>query len=215
MDLDKFPFADRPRGKNIAYVGYLSLKKNPMFLLQCFRRLLAHDGGYRLFFAGKFQEPVLEIYMHHMVREMGLAGAVRFDGWQTDVSAWLEDKHYIACPSVVEGHPVGIMEAMARGLAPAVHNFPGASDIYPREFIFNDVDEFCDLVVNHPYEPARYREFVEAHCSLGQQNALVEEVLAALETNPVATEEGAAAAAGLGPFQMPRQAEADKELWTP
>jgi tetratricopeptide (TPR) repeat protein len=49
VDLDRIRFADRPRGKNIAYVGYLNARKNPMLLLQCMQKLHYMDPEYKLF----------------------------------------------------------------------------------------------------------------------------------------------------------------------
>ena len=67
INLKKFKFVEREKGKNIAFVGNLSMKKNPVLLLRCFEALLAIDPDYRLFFAGTFHDPVLEQYMRYTI----------------------------------------------------------------------------------------------------------------------------------------------------
>jgi tetratricopeptide (TPR) repeat protein len=169
VNLEKFKFVERPRGKNLACVGYLHAGKNPMFMLQCMQKLHYIDPQYRLFFAGVFQERRLEQYIRHMVRELDLVDAVFFDGWQDDINTWLRDKHYIVTTSIGEGHPMGLLEGMACGLKPVIHNFPGSNQIFPSEFLFNISEEFCQQVCSEHYEPQRYRRFVEERYSLQRQ----------------------------------------------
>jgi tetratricopeptide (TPR) repeat protein len=181
IDLDKFKFVKRKRGKNIAFVGNLRMVKNPMFVLQCMAALGRLEKGYRLFFAGRFSDAVVEQYLMHMVGELGLKDIVFFDGWQRDVHAWLSDKHYIVSSSVIESQGMGILEGMAYGLKPLVHNFPGAKGTFGEEFVFNTAEEFCGQILSGDYRPERYRRFVEYHYSLERQLARISEVLAGLE----------------------------------
>ncbi len=182
VNLRKFPFVDRRQGKNIAFLGNLRMVKNPALVLQCMQKLHYIDPGYRLFFGGAFQDRALEQYLRHMVEALGLRDVVFFDGWQDDVNCWLADKHYIVSTSICEGHPVGILEGMACGLKPLIHNFPGAEQIFPREFLFNISEEFCEQILSGQYEPRRYREFVEENYSLDRQLRLVNEIFSTLET---------------------------------
>jgi len=181
VDLEKFEFVDRPRGKNIAFLANLRLIKNPAFVMQCMQKLHYIDPEYRLFFAGHFQDLALERYLRHMAEALKLTDVVFFDGWQDDVNAWLKDKHYIVSTSICEGHPVGILEAMACGLKPVVHNFPGADAIFPREFLFDISEQFCEQVLSERYEPARYRNFVAEHYSLDAQLRKINEIFTELE----------------------------------
>jgi glycosyltransferase involved in cell wall biosynthesis/2-polyprenyl-3-methyl-5-hydroxy-6-metoxy-1,4-benzoquinol methylase len=190
VDLERFPLADRPRGKNLACVGYISLHKNPMLLLQAFQRLHAQDPEYRLHFAGSYQDDgLLQAYLENTVSELGLEDAVRFDGWQKDVAAWLADKHYLVSASVVEGHPVSVLEAMARGLKPVVHVFPGSRAVLPEDSLWRTVDEFCERILGDPYQPQAYRDFVAERYPLSRQLAAVQELLDEFEASPVPRQE--------------------------
>jgi len=169
VNLEKFKFVDRQRGKNIAFLGNFRMVKNPAFVLQCIQKLHYMDPQYRLFFGGIFQDEALEQYVKHMVNALELEGVVFFDGWQKDINLWLADKHYIVSTSIIESQGMGLLGGMACGLKPVVHNFPGASQIFPSEFLFNISEDFCQQVLSDKYEPYRYRKFIEENYSLKKQ----------------------------------------------
>jgi glycosyltransferase involved in cell wall biosynthesis len=181
IDLTRFSFADRPRGKNIACIGYINTRKNPMFLLQCMQKLHYLDPAYHLFFAGDFQDAVLEQYVTHMVQALGLQDVVHFDGWQNDIPAWLSDKHYIVSASIGESQGLGVLEGMACGLRPVIHRFPGVEEIFPAEYVFNISEDFCRQVMEQPYEPWKYRRFVEETYPLQKQLEAINGIFAGFE----------------------------------
>jgi SAM-dependent methyltransferase len=99
------------------------------------------------------------------------------DGWIEDVGAWFEDKHYMVCSSLLEGHPIGLMEAMACGLKPVIHNFVGARDIYPEKYIWNTIPEFSQRITNDDYSSIEYKNYIERHYSLSRQLYSIENVI--------------------------------------
>jgi len=181
VNLDKFRFVDRQRGKNLACIGHLNLRKNPMFLLQCMQKLHYIDPQYKLFFAGTSQDPMLVQYLTHMVEAMKLTDTVFFDSWQEDINSWLSDKHFIVSSSVGESQGMGIAEAMACGLKPVVHNFPGANEIFPSEFLFDIAEQFCEQICSGPYEPQRYRSFIEERYPLKEQLGRINDIFTGFE----------------------------------
>ncbi|MHC4570804.1 MAG: glycosyltransferase [Planctomycetota bacterium] len=197
VNLDKFKFIDRHRGKNIACVGYLNMRKNPMFLLQCMQKLHYIDPGYKLFFAGNFQDSMLEQYVRHMVQVLEVGDVVFFDGWQEDINSWLEDKHYIVSASIGESQGMGILEGMACGLKPVIHNFPGADQIFPSEFLFKISEEFCKQVLSDAYESQRYHKFVEENYLLRNQLSQVNGIFTQLEAEIDSQQNGGSAGVGL------------------
>lgn len=190
VNLDKFPFADRTRGKNIAFLSNLRMVKNPAFVLQCMQKLHYIDPGYRLFFGGLFQDETLEQYLRHMVGALGLSDVVFFDGRQEDVRSWLRDKHYIVSTSLIESQGMGLAEAMACGLKPVVHNFPGADQIFPAEFLFNIAEEFCGQILSDQYEPQNYRRFVEENYALNDQLPKINNIFTQFEADIDAQQSG-------------------------
>jgi hypothetical protein len=169
VDLERFTFTERRHGKNIAFLSNLRTVKNPALVLQCMQKLHYIAPEYRLFFGGIFQNRTLEQYLKHMVDALELRDVVFFDGWQEDVRSWLEDKHYIVSTSIIESQGMGLLEAMACGLKPVIHNFPGAEEIFPSEFLFNISEEFCQQICSESYRPQKYRKFIEENYPLQKQ----------------------------------------------
>ena len=99
-------------------------------------------------------------YLKYIVKELQLEKKIIFHGPVHDINNWLEDKSYIISSSIREAMPVNILEGMSKGLMPVLHNFPGAKDLYPSEYIFNTLDEFIDIIVNSKLDPISYRSIV-------------------------------------------------------
>ncbi|MCP3951232.1 MAG: glycosyltransferase, partial [Desulfobacterales bacterium] len=161
INLDKYRLLGTQKGFNIAYIGYINHKKNPSLLLQCMSHLVEIDPRYKLHIAGEHQELRFKLYFEHMVKAMGLEENIVFHGWVEDVENWLLDKSYILSTSVLESFGYGIAEAMAMGLKPVLHNFIGAKELYPPEYLFNNVKEFGEMVLSAEYTPGEYRGYIE------------------------------------------------------
>ena len=178
--MDKIPFLHRNAGFNIACVGYINMRKNPIMLLQIMEKLVRFDSKYKLFVAGKFQDPLLHIYWEHMVKELGLENNVRFEGWQENITAWLSDKQFLISTSMHESFGYSIAEAMAMGIKPIVHNFPYATRIWPEQVLYNTIDEAVGMITSNLYGSQAYRNFIEEHYSLVEQVTRVRQVLSQL-----------------------------------
>ncbi len=181
VDLDRIRFQRRRRGKRLAFIGDTRMVKNPMFLLQCMEELHRRDPDYHLYIAGKVQDKTLDQYLRHMTRSLHLEGVIHFDGWQSDVQGWLADKHYIVCTSIIESQGMGVLEAMAAGLKPVIHDFPGAEDTFGSEWLFRTPREFCDRIESADYHSQQYRAYVERRYSLSEQLDRVGGILTGLE----------------------------------
>ena len=75
-----------------------------------------------------------ERYLKHLIKVMNLEKNVVIYGWIDDIAKWWEDKDYTLSASIHEGHPYNILESMARGIKPIIHNFDGAEELYEKEF---------------------------------------------------------------------------------
>ena len=165
-DLD---FKERTKGFNIAYVGYLNFKKGPMLLLHAFHAIYKKNANFKLFIAGSFQEQRYKLYFNQMIEKLGLKENVIVEGWQSDINQWLEDKHYILSSSLLESQHLSIMEAMAKGIKPLIHNFVGAETIYPEEFIWSSIDDLTNMMEQESFNSLNYRRFVENNYEFSSQ----------------------------------------------
>ncbi|MCH8285348.1 glycosyltransferase [candidate division KSB1 bacterium] len=171
---------DKKYGKKVAYVGYLKKSKGPELLLQCFKKIYDYDPEYSFHIAGKHVDQEVEIYCDHMIKEMVIP--VSYEGWVEDIPSWFEDKDYIICSSISESFMYAIVEGIACGLMPLVHNWPGSDQIYPKESIFLTTDECLERVKRYEkcdkYKKAiELRDHMKSRFSLEKQISEIEELL--------------------------------------
>lgn len=176
IDLNQYTFRDRNKGFNIAYVGYINYKKGPMLLLHSFKDIYDYDNRYKLFIAGEFQDARYILYFQQMIREFGLKNNVVFNGWIDDINQWLENKDYIISTSVLESQHLSIMEAMAKGIKPLIHNLVGAKSIYPEHLIWNQSKDLITLI-DSSYDSEEYRKFVQKEYSIEQELGRIRNLL--------------------------------------
>lgn len=180
VKMDKWLYKQRTPGYNVAYVGYINYKKGPMLLLHAFKALYNTDHRYRLYIAGQFQDPRYSLYFQQMVEEFGLQDNFFFEGWQDNLDQWLEDKNYILCTSVLESQNMSVMQAMAKGIKPVIHNFVGAKGIYQREYLWNTIDEAVHRMTEQHYDSRQYRAFIQEKYSFTSQIDAIGRVIEAL-----------------------------------
>lgn len=169
IDLSRYEFRDRKHGYNIAYLGYINYKKGPMLLLHTFKAIYDKDNRYKLYIAGQFQDDRDVLYFKQMITEFGIENNVFYEGWQNNLNQWLEDKNYILCTSILESQNMSVMQAMAKGIKPIVHNFVGAKEIYECQYLWNTINDAVELVTISEYKSKQYRKFVECNYSLKNQ----------------------------------------------
>jgi glycosyltransferase involved in cell wall biosynthesis len=183
VDMDKWTFNQRNPGLKVAYVGYVNYKKGPMLLLHAFKAIYDKDHRYMFYIAGQFQDTRYSLYLKQMVQEFGLENNLFFEGWQNDLDKWLEDKDYILCSSLLESQNMSVMQAMAKGIKPVVHNFVGAKGIYPEKYVWNTIDEAVGMVTEQNYNSEDYREFIEEQYSLKNQMNKINDMIDRLLTS--------------------------------
>lgn len=180
VNLDKYQFQERKTGFNIAYVGYIHSRKNPVLLLQIMNVLVKDDSRYKLYIAGEFQDPLIELYWNDQINKMNLNDNIIFQGWQSDIGNWLKDKNYILSTSIHESFGYGIAEAMSRGIKPVIHNFIFSNEIWDKKFMFNAVDEAVKMITENDYNSKEYRHFIEKNYSLDNQLTKINSLLKSL-----------------------------------
>ncbi|MGB4434775.1 MAG: methyltransferase domain-containing protein, partial [Defluviitoga tunisiensis] len=177
IDLDKITYNRRTKGKKICFSGYINYKKNPMLMLQILSKLLKIDPEYKVYWVGKHQDIRIAKYMNYILKDLKIEDNFVFEGWTSNINSWLEDKNYFLSTSIHEGYGVAIMEAMAKGIKPIIHNFYAARGYYPDDLIYNTIDEAVEKITEEFYDSESYRRFIEDNYSLEKQIDNMEAIL--------------------------------------
>jgi glycosyltransferase involved in cell wall biosynthesis len=182
LEVASIPARNRSNGRTLAWATAGEEAEGLALLLQCFGALRKRDPQARLHVAGIFQDgPRGWRYLEHMTRRMGLEGAIVLDGWQEDLPGWLQDKQFLVCTRLWDARRMDLLQAMAAGVRPLVHAFPGSEEFLPPECLFDTVEEFCGLVLQGSAAPTDYRLYVASRFSLRRQLRTIDGLLADLE----------------------------------
>lgn len=172
IDLNEWSFKNRVKGTKIAMVGHIHPRKNFPMALQIIHSL---PDGYSLHVIGQVHDNMSLFYLDKLCTLNGLKNRVFYHGVKKpeEVQDFLNDKSFILSTSIKEGNPMNILEAMACGLKPIVHNWPGAETQFPPQWRFTWVDE-VKQIINGGYNPHEYRKFIEDHHGMGNAETIVE-----------------------------------------
>lgn len=146
VDFEAFPLQDRKDADElrIAVVGYFSGRKQPGFALEA-ARALSENWNVRIDFIGKNAagEPYWHDYIHAQPTKGFLAV---LNPWTEDVASIWKAHDAVLSASADEGCPYNVIEAMACGAAPFIHDYPGAAAQFPPEFLWKTLDDFMRIV---------------------------------------------------------------------
>lgn len=168
LDLSKFTYRellpDIYQPIKIAMVtGDLWEMKNPIEGYRIFQLLVKRhpEMKFELHIRGQHHSREMEQIMkdHVMLHESLTQGMVTLHGPVNDMNTWLDDKHFILVPSLKEAFSYATAEAMAKGIKPILNNWWGADDIWPKEYLYHNLDEAHDMFFAD-YKPREYHDFV-------------------------------------------------------
>ena len=168
---EDWTYRERGHGKQIAIVGFVNQKKNYPLALQI---LAALPEDYTLHIAGDVQCLATMDYMDNLAK--AIKRKVYFYGHVDNIDLWLEDKNYLLSTAISEGNPNNVMEAMAKGIKPIVHNWPGC-DMQFKPYMFNTVKEAVEMMyTDSQYDSKAYRTLIECAHGLKQYDKIKEVV---------------------------------------
>ncbi len=110
----------------LLHIGRFNEQKNHKLLLSVFAKLYREDPRCRLWLVGDGE---LRPEMEALAKELGVLDAVQFFGAQSDVHPYLQDADLFLLPSLYEGMPMTIIEAMATALPIAAAEVGGLPDM--------------------------------------------------------------------------------------
>jgi len=98
--------------KRIALIGRLHAQKGHRVLLEALKTLITSGRHVHLYLAGEGPD---EAALRQRASDLGISGAVTFSGVVDDVVAFMNDIDIVVLPSLWEGMPNVLLEAMAAG----------------------------------------------------------------------------------------------------
>jgi glycosyltransferase involved in cell wall biosynthesis len=110
----------------VGYVGRLEAQKGIEYMLQAAQQVLASKENVQFVLAG---EGKLERAARQMVASLGIEGQVLLLGYRTDIPQVLAALDVFVLPSLYEGLPYTLLEAMAAGRAVVATDVVGNRDL--------------------------------------------------------------------------------------
>lgn len=107
-------------------VGRLAPTKGQVYLLEAFSMTLKNLPGSALLITGDGQ---LRAELVKKTEDLGIAGSVRFLGHRSDVLEIMRSFDVFVFPSLAEGLPLALLEAMASGVIVVASNVGGIPDV--------------------------------------------------------------------------------------
>ena len=131
VDVERFrppPEVTGPNGHapSVLFLGRFSRNKGPQFLLDAMPHILSQVPSATFRFVGN--GPMRD-HIERRIREMRLNGHARLQGHVADVVPVLQSADVVVRPSLTEGMPLAVMEAMACGRTIVASRVAGTEDV--------------------------------------------------------------------------------------
>ncbi|MFH0919513.1 MAG: glycosyltransferase [Fibrobacterota bacterium] len=219
-DLVAAEFHARQPGKNFAFVGPLSADQGLDTLLQSFHAAVQVREDALLHLAGRFGDPSAEAVFRYHAQALGLEERLFFYDAVEDPAFFLKDMHYLFHCAPWAGCPAEVVLALASGVMPLVHSFPGARALFPG-YVYGSLEELPALLRDSAYNPVACRALVQERFSAEKDLPTLETFLAEAfarqeraQTVPVmpGVAEGKGPVSDLAPAS-PAEARAAGDVW--
>ncbi|MEX0727780.1 MAG: glycosyltransferase [Planctomycetaceae bacterium] len=123
---DLTPFGLPPGIKPLICIGRLDEQKGHRFLFDAIARLIPTDPDIHLLVAGQGS---LETALKRQVVDLGLTSHVHFTGWSDRIPELLKASSMLVLPSLWEGMPNVVLEAMAAGVPVIASDVEGVREL--------------------------------------------------------------------------------------
>lgn len=163
VDLEKFAFRGEPlKNYTIGMApGDLWEMKNPIEGFRIFQMKQKIDGNHwKLKIRGQHNGRELEQVMKDHVLFSGKQGDVEIVPVMNDIREFYKSIDFLLVPSLKEAFSYATAEAMAMGVKPILCNWYGSEEIWPKEYIYDDLLEAVDMIAYEGYDPQKYRQLI-------------------------------------------------------
>lgn len=172
VDTKKFSFIDNNLGENIGIIAAINHKKNPEEWLEIARK----NPDKTVCIAGELQEPRYGLYFNEVTVRCGIKN-IDLCGRIEDIPKWAREKKlgYVVQTSVFESFGYGVAECALMGLRPYVKWFPGADEVWPKDWMVQNWD--FEFKIPDYKERRDIRQYVIDDYSLREQLKKVRELV--------------------------------------
>lgn len=136
VDVNKFKFNDRVEDDGSYVVGTISrvtpIKDQLTFIRSAPRVLEKHDA--KFYVVGQIEDQEYFDECNRLVDELGLRGIFKFTGFQ-DSAEWYPRFDVFVLPSLSEGFPLTLLEAMSSGVPCVATDVGGVGEVLREEFL--------------------------------------------------------------------------------
>ncbi len=140
----------------LGLLGAAPRAKRPDLALELLQRLRKSDSRYSLSVKGRFpweygwlwSDPAERAYYESWFDEVRRSSGAHFEGFG-DVRKWFRGVGVILSVSDAEGSHQAVAEGMASGCVPCIRGWDGADQLYPPEYVFQDLDEAVAMILEH------------------------------------------------------------------
>ena len=144
-------------------VGELSIRKNHRIVLEALGKIQSHKLHYYIAGIGQREEEY-----RLRINEIGLNDKIHLLGYRTDIPELCQAADIFIFPSLQEGLPMAMMEAMAVGLPVVASNIRGNSDLIDKGkggylFDVNDLESLMNAIMETS------KEFANNRCIYNQE----------------------------------------------
>lgn len=176
VDLDKYHFAQRTHGKDIAVISEKWTSKGTDLILQIALEL---GSEYTIHWLGRWSDYQWEqAYFEEFIRHHSLNFV--FTDWIEDENAvdqFLEGKNYLLHASHKEAFSYATAEAMAKGIKPVLHRFYGADDLWP-DMTWDCIEQAVEDIQFGEYNSDKYKQYLIDHeYTLPQMMRKIDEII--------------------------------------
>jgi hypothetical protein len=170
----------KKNGHNIAFMGDMWWAKAPEMMFQVLAALNAKSvTPYTAHIRGNWYggtDAWMIKYRDNLVKELDLD--IKYYDYVPNLDEWLDGMDYFVTTNLKDAFSLIVAQAAAKGIPTFPHNFWGATDIYPKEWVWSSIDQLVDKIVysNHQ-KPEEYHQFIRDTYSNDKIMPLWEEIL--------------------------------------
>lgn len=160
-DTKNWTFKSRKPNNRVGMACHVHPKKNLPLALQIMALL---PENYELHIAGQIQDSCTAEYLNHVGQAIKRPVYLYDHIPAEHLDMWWEKMGVCLSTSLSEGNPNNVIEAMAKGIKPVVHNWPGATDQFADTF--ETAAQAAEMILDQHYASDEYRAVVEQKFSL-------------------------------------------------